>query len=234
MDAHVSTVLRAALLLAGLGASGSALAERSMFEALCQDKMDRFRPVVRSATSGYSIDHSQSVRQLSSMRGSVPAHAFVLGLTSVKASTEVHHASPVMRNPISHYECVSPRVTINLSYQPATIYIGREFARGSCAYQEILAHEMRHLNTYFNELPKVERSVRAAADRRFGGPPSYGPGGQATRALDRELADVWIPYLTRELTRVEKLQAAIDTPDEYLRLSKVCAGEVQSIIGPQR
>ncbi len=203
MTRLVQRLTRGVLAPALLAASGGALAERSMFQALCEDQMERYKPVVRASTSGYSIDHSLSLRQLSTMRGPVPAGAYVLGLTSVKASTEVNHASPVMRNPVTHYECFSPRITVTMTYQPAVIYIGREFAAGSCAYQEILAHEMRHLNTYFNELPKVERIVRAAVERRFGGPPSYAPEDQTRRELDRELADVWIPYLTRELTRVE-------------------------------
>jgi hypothetical protein len=34
------------------------------------------------------------------------------------------------------------------------------------------------------------------------------------------------------MAKVEALQAAIDSPQEYARLGKVCGGEVQSLIRP--
>lgn len=232
MDARLKPVKL--LLVLALACPLGALAQRSVFEALCEDKMERAAPVVTAITNGFTIDRSLSFRQLGTMRGRLPDGAFVLGLTSVKASSEIFHESATLRNPITRYECLSPKVTVNLAYQPVTIYIGREFAPGTCAYQEILAHEMRHLNTYFDELPKVERVVRAAVEKRFNTRPSYAFEGQAKAALERELTNVWIPYLTRELTRVEAKQAAIDTPAEYARLSRVCAGEVQSMIRSTR
>lgn len=229
MDLRLKSV-KLLLLLVALACPLSALAQRSVFQALCEDNMQRAAPIVTVATNGFTIDRSLSFRQLGTMRGRLPDGAFVLGLTSVKATSEIFHESASVRNPVTRHECLSPKVTVNLSYQPVTIYIGREFPLGTCAYQEILAHEMRHLNTYFDELPKVERVVRAAVERRFNTRPSYALEGQARAALERELTNVWIPFLTRELTRVEARQAAIDTPAEYHRLSRVCAGEVQSMI----
>jgi hypothetical protein len=41
-----------------------------------------------------------------------------------------------------------------------------------------------------------------------------------------------MPYIKNEMIKVERLQAAIDSPQEYARLSKVCKGEVQSLIRP--
>jgi hypothetical protein len=43
-----------------------------------------------------------------------------------------------------------------------------------------------------------------------------------------------MPFIKREMAKVEQLQAAIDTPQEYARLGKVCAGEVQSLIRPAK
>jgi hypothetical protein len=43
-----------------------------------------------------------------------------------------------------------------------------------------------------------------------------------------------MPYIKREMAKVEVLQAAIDTPQEYARLGKVCGGEVQSLLRPKR
>jgi hypothetical protein len=43
-----------------------------------------------------------------------------------------------------------------------------------------------------------------------------------------------MPFIKNEMVKVERLQAAIDTPQEYARLGKVCAGEVQSLIRPAK
>ncbi len=127
-----------------------------------------------------------------------------------------------------------PSLAVQAYYTPIIIYAGREFAPGSCAYQEILAHEMRHLNTCLDHLPKVEARGRAALTRRFGDKPLYAPQGQAKLLLEGEIGGTWMPYIRKEMARVEQLQAAIDAPKEYARLSKVCKGEVQSLIGPAK
>jgi hypothetical protein len=137
---------------------------------------------------------------------------------------------PILQDRVSGYECVAPVIQVTLFYAPIVVFIGREFAPGTCAYEQILAHEMRHLKTYLDHLPKVENVVRAALSRRFQGQPLYAPIGQAQRLLEREIDSGWMPYMKREMAAVEGLQAAIDSPQEYARLSKVCKGEVQSLL----
>jgi uncharacterized heparinase superfamily protein len=98
----------------------------------------------------------------------------------------------------------------------------------------VLAHEMRHLTTYQAFMPKAEATVRARLAARFAGKPLYAPIGQARGLLQREIDRSWMPYIKGEMAKVEVLQAAIDTPQEYARLGKVCAGEVQSLLRPAR
>ena len=40
----------------------------------------------------------------------------------------------------------------------------------------------------------------------------------------------WLPYIKAEMRKVETLQAAIDSPQEYARLGKACKGEIQNIL----
>jgi hypothetical protein len=144
------------------------------------------------------------------------------------------HAGTLLEDRLSGYECISPQIEVELSYAPVIIYIGREFKPGTCAYDEILAHEMRHLKAYLDHLPKVEEVVRKALSNRFDNKPLYARSGQARASLQREVDTGWMPYMKRELVRVEAKQALIDTPQEYARLSRVCKGEVQSLIGPAK
>jgi hypothetical protein len=222
--------LLTAFFLLGLSAPGAVHA-RGFFQSMCEDKMEPQRVSVSSKLNGYSIDNTLSYKELGArVPAPPPRGTFVLGLTTTRAGSTIEHNSRFLRNPISNYECVSSQIETKLYYEPAVIYIGREFAPGTCAYQEILAHEMRHLNTYFKQLPKVETVVRAALRKRFETRAVYAPKGQVEEFLVAEFSNIWIPYLTKELTRVESLQALIDTPEEYARLSRVCEGAVQSLI----
>lgn len=217
-------------VLLALAAAGNAQA-RGAFQAMCEDRMARQFSVVSSRLNGYSINNKLSYRELGARAPAMPpAGTFVLGLTTTRAGSTIQHSSRFLRNPISGYECVSSKIEATLFYEPAVIYIGREFVPGTCAYEEILAHEMRHLKTYFEQLPKVETVVRSALKTRFDVKPVYAPQGEVEASLKREFDNVWIPFFTKELTKVEALQARIDTPEEYARLSRVCKGEVQSLI----
>ncbi len=134
------------------------------------------------------------------------------------------------RDEASGYECIAPQVEISLNYSPVKIYVGSEFPPGSCGYQAILAHEQRHLQAYMDNLARVEKVVREALDRRFEGKPLYAPSGTAMSALEHEINGTWFPYIRDEFEKGKAKQAAIDTPQEYARLSKACDGEIEAIL----
>lgn len=232
----MKTLLFVACLLcaAWLLAPHSARAARTLLEARCENSIGKPVSVLSTLQNGYSIDNTRSFRSLTSLKGNTASNAFVLGLTRAESQIEIDIKGPMLQDPVSGYECIAPRISVSLLYPPIVIYIGSEFKPGTCAYEEILAHEMRHLNTYLEHLPKVERVVRKALQERFNSKPLYAPRGQANALLKREIDTGWMPYMKRELQKVERLQAAIDTPQEYARLSRICKGEVQSLIGPAR
>lgn len=218
-----------ALLLLLLSLPASA---RTPFQARCEDTIAKSISVTSARQSGYRVDNSYSLHGLSRMKGSAAPGTYVLGLTRTESQVTVRVEGRVLQDTASGYECVAPRLTVQLTYLPVIIYVGREFAPGTCAYREILAHEMRHLDAYMDFLPRAEKVVSSALARRFEGKPLYALRGQAHDLLQREVDSGWMPYIKREMAKVEVLQAAIDTPREYARLGKVCAGEVQSLIRP--
>jgi hypothetical protein len=207
-----------------------AASARTAFQARCEDTIDKTVSVLSARDSGYRVDNTVSLRQLAQMKRVLVPNSYVLGLTRTQSRVSVAAGGLILQDPASGYECVAPRIEVKLYYEPIVVYVGSEFAPGSCAYREVLAHEMRHLKTYLDHLPKVETTVRAALARRFEGKPLYAPSGQASPLLQRELNSSWMGFIKGELEKVEPLQAAIDTPQEYGRLGKVCGGEVQSLI----
>ena len=222
-----------ALLLLALAPHAAGQA-RTDFQARCEDTLGETVSVLASRQDGYRIDNTRSYHDLTRLKGRVRPGAFVLGLTHTESRVSIKVGGRMLSDPASGYECIAPRIEVSLTYLPIVVYVSREFPPGSCAYQEVLAHEMRHLNIYLDYLPKAESRVRAALAQRFQAKPLYARIGHAQNLLQREIDRGWMPYIRGEMAKVETLQAAIDTPREYARLGKVCAGEVQSLIRTQR
>jgi hypothetical protein len=224
--------MKTLLFVLALLCTNSAWAENNWFQARCEAAMGNTVTVLIDKDSPYTIDNSRSFRDLTALKPQAHANAFVLGVTRAQGGLSVDIKWSMLRNPLSAEECLAPKLVVYLHYTPITIYIGSEFEPGTCAYQEILAHEMRHLKVYLDHLPKVETSVRKALGDRFAKKPRYARVGQGGAALQREIETSWMPYMKRELEAAEAKQAGIDSPEEYARLSRVCQGEVQSLIGP--
>jgi hypothetical protein len=223
-------VRRAALGLALVAACGCASA-RTAFEAGCEDAARAAGATFATRESGWRIDNTLSYRDLTRMkRPNVPG-GVVLGLTRTASRVAIQVDGTLLASTDGALECVLPRIAVTMYYQPIVVYVSRDFEPDSCAYDEILAHEMRHLKSYLDYLPKVEVRVRGKLAGRFAGKPLYARAGESRMLLQREIDRNWMPYIKAEMGRVERLQATIHRPREYARLSKVCQGEVQSLIG---
>ncbi len=227
----MKTLLALVLLCWALAASAQ---PRSAFQARCEDSIGETLSVLTGVQNGFRIDNSVGYRSLTVMKGRGRPGQYVLGLTRTESRVSINVGGRLLSDPASGYECIAPHIDVKLTYPPIVVYVSREFPPGSCAYEEVLAHEMRHLNTYLDYLPKVEARVRAALVQRFESKPLYARAGQAQALLQREVDRGWMPYIKTEMAKVEALQAAIDSPQEYARLGKVCGGEVQLLLRPPR
>jgi uncharacterized protein with von Willebrand factor type A (vWA) domain len=87
---------------------------------------------------------------------------------------------------------------------------------------------MRHLKTYQEHMVGIEKSLAETLSQRFvSDRPWRGPAGQASAQLQKELDERWLPYVQREIAKVETAQALIDTAEEYERVANACDGEVK-------
>jgi hypothetical protein len=221
-----------ALLLAASGAQ--AAPARTPFQIRCEDSISKTVSVLSSQQNGYTINNQLPYRALTARTGSMNNRMQTLGLTVTKGVYRATLGGPVLQDPASGYECVAPRVTIQLNYSPVLIYVGNEFVPGSCAYKEILAHEQRHLKAYMDNLARVEKVVKTALDKRFAGQPMYAPSGTAMSALEHEINGTWFPFIQAEFDKGKIEQAKIDTPQEYARLAQACNGEIATIVNRRR
>jgi hypothetical protein len=126
------------------------------------------------------------------------------------------------------WECSSPQIEVSYGFSPMTVYVASEFPQGSCAFNEIYRHELRHVKAHQDHLVSIERELRETLNRRFAtGAPWRGPVGQSRTIIANEMQERWIPYIKREIDRVRPEQALIDTPEEYTRVSESCNGEIK-------
>ena len=154
----------------------------------------------------------------------------VLGLTRGKASSQFSTSISRHVDDSGRWECASPQITVSFGFSPMTVYVAKEFAEGSCSFNEIYQHELRHVKTYQAHLVSIEDELAATLSRRFAtGTLWRGTIGQARTQLEREFNERWLPYIQREINRVDADQALIDSPEEYARVASSCNGEISKL-----
>ncbi len=155
----------------------------------------------------------------------------ILGLTRGKAVVKFESRTAAVVDRSGQWECASPQISVTYGFSPMTVYVAKEFLPGSCAYQAILAHELQHVKIYQEHLSSIEKGLTDTLSRRFvTGGPWRGPVGQTSARLQREVEERWLPYIKREIDRVDAAQAMIDTPEEYARVVASCGGEIRQRI----
>ena len=200
-------------------------------EANACEQLPKPSVTIKHLDEEISFNTRYSYRQLTSMSGEkLRPGSRVLGLTRTNGIAQFALNMPAIQDATERYECASPQITLTLGFKQMTVYVGREFPVGSCAYKEILEHEMRHVKTYQAHIAKVEQAVQEDISRRFmTGDVWRGLAGLGFARVNKELEERWLPYVNREMLKVESAQALIDTPEEYARLSEACGGEVKKL-----
>ncbi|PKO49301.1 MAG: hypothetical protein CVU31_00875 [Betaproteobacteria bacterium HGW-Betaproteobacteria-4] len=155
----------------------------------------------------------------------------VLGLTRGNATVGFASNTPAITDPSGRWECASPQITLSFGFSPMTVYVAREFPAGSCAYKEILDHEMRHVEAYRKHIASIEKTLTESLTARFAtGAIWRGPVGQTAARLRQELDERWAPYVQRQIKLVDEAQAKIDTAEEYERVANACDGAVGKVL----
>ena len=127
--------------------------------------------------------------------------------------------------------CAVPaEVRLRLVQAEHSIRLAREVPPGGCLAGEVLAHERRHveinrrtLREAATELRTLTRGWAARAERRA---PNL---NEAANGLQDELSRAVEPVLERLRAAREAGHAAIDTPEEYTRISRVCPGDQRKL-----
>lgn len=159
------------------------------------------------------------------------------GLTVSELAPVVYTSYEIATNNMTHTSCLSlTSVNITVRYAP-TIFVASEYKEGSCRFGTTLQHEARHVNTdiiTFNELlPQLRQAVEDEA-RKIGAIGPVDPDNIITerdKISDRLQAALAAKAQEFEHIRFDR-QQMIDTRQEYMRLSQLCADEPLPVSPP--
>lgn len=162
------------------------------------------------------IDRSKSVSEitLAQGKGGFPAkHG--LGLFQNRVTTELGFEQTDQK---------LQRLTMTTRIRTAPIiYIAKEFAEDSCAYNVILGHEQLHQLFDLEVLRAMPDEIRSITQTVF--PPDelgWAPTLDLERARKRFFQQYKYVYDARSFPRHQ----SIDNPESYQRLSTLCNGEI--------
>jgi hypothetical protein len=216
--AHCCTLTTLALF-----ASTAALADPlATFEAHCSElPPTRFEVVTEPLT--YREDPTQSIDQLTLRSGNTPATRMTFGLTvgSFGHRTEIEIRS--IEDRANARACGTLNVRVRLSMQPVTVYLAEELDISRCARTATWEHEMKHVAVFRQVLDEASDIVAADIAGRVG---TGVQRASSQQELERRLNDDVNRYLSQFIAQWQRVlsarQDAVDSPQEYARVSNAC------------
>ena len=217
--------IRVAALIA-LSAVATACGDRNpfaSFETRCA-KLPPTHFEVVAVPLTFERDDSQSIAALTAKSRSTLATHRTFGLTTAVFQQNTDIRLNVVDDRGGSRACGTPRVRIELSMQPVTVYVASEVAGQPCEHEVMLSHEMKHVEVFREALQLAARDLA----RDF--PDAIGVQLRQARNPD-ELQQRFVVavrnYLGQFMRDRERMldesQAAVDSPEEYARVSTACA-----------
>ena len=178
--------------------------------------VDELTPRTQQRYSASELDHLDEH----------PSNETTLGLTSAKSRSEAHITLHAVGAPGGGV-CVRPDVSLALGYAGLRVDLARELRPNTCTYNQVLAHEMRHVGVYRSFLGEARTTLEAALEERLPRSRVYRFSSMTEAgAYFEKLQDEWLsPASLEVLDGVAARQAEVDTPEEYQRLSGACPSD---------
>jgi hypothetical protein len=189
------------------------------------------------------LDFSQNLAGVQSIAGdhshnhSIPHyHGVTMGITRYEPAIEFHVPLTVETRGDSMACARVDEVNISIGYRDVVVFIANEIPRYSCAFDETMAHEQKHIDANRELLdkfvPMIEERIKAylRANSAF-----LVEKPENAEALVRKRLDVIANEAVAKMeTENIRRQREIDSPEEYRRLAQVCDGELSKLAGRYR
>lgn len=190
----------------------------------CRNHLSPTRIVVIEDPVRYTTDFTHSIAQLT-RKHSAGARSRTLGLAEAELGYAIDTRIQTYGNPRSGPECVSPQIKVTLSYNPMTVYVASEYKKGTCQFDEVWRHEMRHVAVYRKHLATARAELEQELRKVISAPYySFDTPGQGKQYLNEAIQSFWAERINHYIQGAREKQAAVDTPEEYARMAKTCGG----------
>jgi hypothetical protein len=221
---HLSIRLAALIALSAVAtACGDSTNRFASFETRCA-KLPPTHFEVVAVPLTFERDDSQSIAVLTSKSGSALATHRTFGLTTVVFGQSTDIRLNVVDSRGDARACGTPRVRIELSMQPVTVYVASELAAQPCQHDVTLSHEMKHVEVFREALELAARDlardfpVAIGAELRQATNPS-----ELQQRFVVSVRNYLGEFMQEQQRKLDESQAAVDSPEEYARVSTACA-----------
>jgi hypothetical protein len=213
-----------------LAVCSAAHAQARSFHAECEARLAQTNVSVHPESAPYVTSAALSIAELTQKEPPRQPRERTLGLTIAHYESTINFEQNGLRDSATGEYCMRPRFTVKLSYSPIEVYVGREIPRGSCAYAEVVRHEEKHVAAYVRQLRQAATAMEHAMRAYYGNVIFYGDADQLAAQLDYQVKQRWLPFAEEQLSAVDAVQQAIDSPEEYARNRAACNGEIARIL----
>jgi hypothetical protein len=229
MKVLVALVLSIAVpvLTSGCDSAKSAAARAGLagFEARCEASLRPTRIEVVTVPVAHRTDRTRSWTELTAISGDDTPDLRAVGLTTALISHQTTVETSGIEDGSDGRVCVRPAIRVELSATPMTVYISREIAGDPCRDAAALEHELKHVAVYVGELARIADEVRKELAVKYDNRVLYYRSrSEAQHETKTALGAELSPLLAEEGRRIKERQRAIDTPEEYARVSAACGG----------
>ncbi|HQR10442.1 MAG TPA: hypothetical protein PLW68_03850 [Casimicrobiaceae bacterium] len=217
----------AALLLGGCDAVKSASDRYNplvSFESRCE-RLPPGQIEIRQAASPVEVNDQMSLGQLSRLAQDNPATHRTLGLTRTELRRDVVIELTGLKDASGGRSCQRPQLTIELSMVPMTVYLASELQDNACGRAAVLDHELKHAAAFRDHLQETARRLGTELPAVFGQRIIVARDPAAGESqVRRELQAFMDEFDAANALELKARQAAVDSPDEYARVSGACGG----------
>jgi len=187
-------------------------------------------------------DFSQNLAQIQLIASdrihSIPQyHAVTMGITRYEPVLEFHVPMIVRTEEGGMSGCAFVKhVDVNVGYRNVTVFIASEIPEGTCAFDETMAHEQKHIGvnrqTLAEFVPLIEDRFKAYL--RLNGVQQVENADYAQKIITDKLKSIMEDVTGQMQAENIARQREVDSIQEYTRLSQVCQGELTKIANRYR
>jgi hypothetical protein len=216
-----------ALLLGGCDAVTSTAAKYNpfpSFETRCE-QLPASQVEVRQQTIRPVTNDTLPYRELTGLGKENPATHRTLGLTKTEFRQEVALEVKGIADSGGGRSCSRPRIVIDLTMAPMTVYVASELANDACGHAAVLAHEMKHVAAFREHMADTARTLEADLPQLFGQRIIKARDADAGEAQVREALRAFLEeFITLNTQELKERNAAVDSAEEYARVNGACGG----------